>query len=367
MTSESSFKSNIENRIEKNVSLKDYSTIKIGGPAAFFFSAETGPDIKEAYAWAKSKNLPVFILGDGSNTLFSDVGFDGLVLHNQLKGVEWSENSEKVTAKVASGENWDLFVQACADKGLSGVEAMSGIPGQVGSTPIQNVGAYGQEVSMRIESVETMELESGQSKTFFQEECEFAYRTSRFKTADKAKYFVSAVNFEFVKNEEPKILYQELFHYVKQNMRYKTLTSIPNKLNAIRQAVLKIRSKKSMVVSPKDKNSHSLGSFFINPIVGAATLKGLKSKMSKEQKKSFRTHKVSGLYKLSAAWLIEQSGFSKGYTHKSARLSKNHCLAICNYGSASSTDVKALAETIHETVKERWGVELHPEPGFVGP
>lgn len=347
------------------IALSDFSTIQIGGPAKSFLSIEKSDNITSALDWAKQNNLPTFILGGGSNTLFSDAGFAGLILHNNLKGIEWTDTGKTMQALVASGESWDEFVEACIEKGLSGVEAMSGIPGQVGSTPIQNVGAYGQEVRSSIAYVEALNLKTGETETFQNKDCGFAYRSSRFKTKDKGRYFITAVCFELPKSEEPKILYQELFHYVKQNLRYKNLGSIPERLTAIRTAVLSIRTKKSMVIRKKDKNSQSLGSFFINPVMETTELEALLSKLSPEQKQSFRTHKSAGKYKLSAAWLIEQAGFQKGHKHKSVKLSDNHCLAICNPGNATSEDVKDLALCIQTKVKELWSVDLYPEPGFV--
>jgi UDP-N-acetylmuramate dehydrogenase len=162
-------------------------------------------------------------------------------------------------------------------------------------------------------------------------------------------------------------LYQELFHYVKQNLRYKEIKTIPGQLAAIRKAVLAIRATKSMVVSAGDLNSHSLGSFFVNPIVDKDQLQAVHDTLTAEQKETFRAHKAAGRYKLSAAWLIERSGFSKGFKHKSAMLSKNHCLALCNPGKASSNDVKELSGMIQAAVKDKWGIELEPEPGFVAP
>jgi UDP-N-acetylmuramate dehydrogenase len=228
---------NFDSRIQTGVSLHAYSTIRIGGKAANFLSVRSSEEVNEALSWVNENKVPLFILGSGSNTLFSDLGFSGLVLHNELKGIEWKETEGQVAARVASGENWDDFVLACIGKGLTGFEAMSGIPGQVGSTPIQNVGAYGQEVCAHIESVEVIECESGDRITIPKEDCRFGYRTSRFKSDDRGKYFVTAVNFLLPKDKQPKILYQELFHYVKQNLRYKNLQTIPEKLTAIQKKV----------------------------------------------------------------------------------------------------------------------------------
>jgi len=347
----------------ENYALAPLTTLKVGGAARFFIRAENENEIAEAVDFARKRDLPVFVLGGGSNILISDKGFDGLVLKIANRGIEVfrEENNVRVTAQ--AGEDWDEFVRFCVEENLAGVECLSGIPGSVGGTPVQNVGAYGQEVSETIVSVRVLERASGKFFDLTNADCHFAYRTSIFNTIERDRFIVLAVSFVLRPNGEPAIRYKDLQQFFALEK--------PN-LKETRDAVLQIRRAKSMVIAADDPNSQSAGSFFKNPIV--------------ETEKFVRISEIAGrlkfvedgflpphfytpedLVKIPAAWLIEKAGFRKGYTKNNrAGISSNHTLAIVNRGAANAADILDLAKEIQFRVREIFGVELKPEPVFVG-
>lgn len=341
--------------IEKNVGLSEFTTFKIGGRARYFVEAGNEKDILGAIEFAGENALEIFILGGGSNILISDEGFDGLVLKISVKGVVLSdENSEAVFVTAGAGEDWDELAAFCARENLQGFECLSGIPGLVGGTPVQNVGAYGQEISETIVSVKVLERASGKIFEMTNCDCCFAYRTSVFNTTEKNRFIVLAVTFALKSSGEPKIIYKDLREYFGEKK--------PT-LRETREAVLEIRRAKSMVIDLRDPNSKSAGSFFKNPVVKRERFAEICGKFGG----AIPCYSVDeNAVKIPAAWLIERSGFHKGYRKGNAGISTKHTLAIVNLGNASANDVIALKNEIQRKVQEHFGILLKPEPVFVG-
>jgi len=341
-------------KIEENVPLAPLTTLKIGGAARFFVRAETEKQVIEAFNFAREHGFELFILGGGSNILVSDEGFDGLVLQIAIRGITVKENF--VTA--AAGEDWDDFVGFCVERNLAGIECLSGIPGLVGGTPVQNVGAYGQEVSETIQSVRVFDRKSREILELTNTDCKFSYRTSIFNSTDKNRFIVLAVTFELRPDGEPKIVYKDLREFFGERR--------PD-LAETREAVRGIRAEKAMLVRQGGADADSAGSFFKNPIVENERFRQIT-----EIAKSFGIESVPSFkadesaVKIPAAWLIEQSGFHKGYTRERAGLSTRHTLALTNRGGATAREILALKNEIQARVKEKFGVELVPEPVFVG-
>lgn len=345
--------------IEKNVSLSELTTLKIGGEARFFAAATDENQIVEALDFADKSNLKTFILGGGSNVLISDEGFGGLVLQIALKGIStFAENGKTVNLSVGAGEDWDSFCEFCVGKNLQGVECLSGIPGLIGGTPVQNVGAYGQEVSGTIITVRCFDRKSAEFVELTNAECGFAYRTSIFNTSEKNRYIVTAVTFALRPGGEPNIVYKDLREFFGD----KTPT-----LPETRQAVLRIRAAKSMVINAADPNSKSAGSFFKNPIVTREKYTEIENRAKLSGIESVPFFKADAEnVKIPAAWLIENSGFDKGHRRGTVGLSTKHTLAIVNFGGAAAKDILELKSEIQAKVKKIFGVELLPEPIFVG-
>ena len=339
--------------LQRNVPLAPFTTLGIGGPAKFFVRAESVDEIREVMSWATSQHEPLFILGGGSNVLIADEGFDGVVLQIDLKGMTVrDEDAEAVTVYVAAGERWDDFVAFAVDRGWAGIECLSGIPGLTGATPIQNVGAYGQEVSETIISVEVIERATGRVVTLTNGECGFGYRQSAFKNAAKDRYVVAGVTFRLKPCGAATIRYPELQKYLDEHG-----VDLRDLLR-VREAVIAIRKRKGMVLDPSDPDTRSDGSFFMNPIVTPVQFAEIRTDNI--------PHFPSGdRIKLSAAWLIEQAGFHKGFVHGNVGLSSKHTLAVINRGGGTARDVLELVEMIQKGVRESFGVEIQPEPNFI--
>ncbi|MCB0720778.1 MAG: UDP-N-acetylmuramate dehydrogenase [Ignavibacteriae bacterium] len=346
--------------IEENLSLSSLTTIKLGGKARYFVSCKNEEDIIAALKYAKENSLDVFVISGGSNVVFPDSGYSGLILKVDNKGIDFQD--EIVVCK--AGEDWDNFVAQCVDKGLGYIECLSGIPGSVGSTPIQNVGAYGQEVKDSIVSLKAIDRETYEIIEFSNAECEFGYRSSRFKSADKDKYIITEVTFRLKKNCIPHIRYAELNRYLNHFLDMETLLPGREKLTIVRNAVLEIRRKKSMLIDPKDPNSVSCGSFFTNPILDEEEFRHFK-KICKRMHIKFPMFDDPKGTKLSAAWLIENAGLEKGYQRRGVGISEKHTLALVNYGEGTTEALLSLANWIKEKVKRKFSVELEIEPVIV--
>lgn len=339
-------------QIQENIPLAPFTTLKIGGPARYFIHAETESDIVDALQFASDRNLEVFILGGGSNILVADEGFNGLVIRITLKGIAYDPFEDTTLVTAAAGEEWDLLVKSCVNSALSGLECMSGIPGSVGGTPVQNVGAYGQEVAETIETVRCLDRLTGQIIGLSNAQSGFSYRTSIFNSSERGRYIVLSVAYRLMKGGAPKITYKDLVD---------RFDAQEPTLHEVRKAVLEIRRAKSMVIEPGDPNSRSAGSFFKNPIVTSSQLSDLREGYPEVPSFAFGDD-----HKVPAAWLIEHAGFVKGYKLGNAGISTKHTLAIINKGEATAADVVALKDVIQLKVLEQFGVALQPEPIFVG-
>lgn len=352
--------------LRSDVSLAPLSTIGIGGPAKYYAEAHNAADVRECLTWAASQQMPVLVLGGGSNLLCADAGYDGLVLRVVLKGIEETEgeNGARVL-RAGAGENWDEFVSDTVQRDLQGVECLSGIPGTVGASPIQNIGAYGQEVKDTIATVEAVDRETGEVRIFTNTECEFGYRMSRFKVGDKDRYVVTAVSFKLMCGGRPALRYGDLTrHFAALDVEEPTL-------GQVRQAVLQIRSQKAMVLDPEEPNSRSCGSFFTNPIIPRDVYEKVRDVAAREGllaegEKMPVFDAGEGYKKLSAAWLMERAGLRKGLRMGNVGLSEKHVLAVVNCGNGTAAEVLELVRHVQATVSKRFGVHLEPEPVFVG-
>jgi UDP-N-acetylmuramate dehydrogenase len=345
-------------RLQRNVPLAPLTTLGIGGPARVFIRAESVDEIREVIARADAQGRALFILGGGSNVLISDEGFDGVVLQIHLRGMTvLHQDADVATVYVAAGEPWDDFVAFAVIRGWAGVECLSGIPGLTGATPIQNVGAYGQDVSETIVRVEAIERDSGRVVTLTNAECGFGYRQSVFKNAAKDRYVVAGVTFRLRPGGAASIQYPELRKYMDEQ------GIDVHDLQSVREAVIAIRKRKGMVLDPSDPDTRSDGSFFMNPVVTPAGFEELLLRVTTRDVPHFP---AGDQIKLSAAWLIEQAGFRKGFQHGNIGLSSKHTLAVINRGGGTAREVMELVAMIQERVRRTFGVEIQPEPIFVG-
>jgi UDP-N-acetylmuramate dehydrogenase len=341
---------------QQQVSLAPFTTFEIGGPARWFAEATTEADIEAAVDFANARKLRLFVLGGGSNVLVSDAGFDGLVLHIALRGVDRSSDS----LSSAAGEDWDALVARSVDAGLAGMECLSGIPGTVGGTPVQNVGAYGQEVSRTIRTVRAFDRAARTWVDLGNADCGFAYRRSRFNQGpDRDRFIVSRVIYGLEQNVAASVTYVDLKHYFK-NQRVADPC-----LQQVRAAVLSLRLGKGMVITPDHPERRSAGSFFKNPVVPASELPRIAAAVNVPEPEVPRYPAGAGTVKLPAAWLLECAGFVKGYRQGAAAVSTRHTLALTNQGGATAADIISLRDTIQSRVRELFGISLEPEPVWV--
>jgi UDP-N-acetylmuramate dehydrogenase len=351
-------------QIEENKPLAPLTTFGVGGPARWYVHADTEAEILEAVAWAQQRNVSLFVLGGGSNLLVSDAGFRGLVLQASLKGIRTVDDGQDRIYEVAAGEDWDQFVQLAVDDCCAGIECLAGIPGTVGGTPVQNVGAYGQEVSSSIERVRAFDLQSHSVVEFTTDECGFAYRRSRFSSTDRGRYLVTRVDYRLTPGGAPTLRYPDLQRAIAANgegNRGPTLAEVA-------AAVRALRSSKGMLLVEGAPDSHSAGSFFKNPVVTAEQLDHIQQAAG-EIPPQFPAESGAAnipLTKVPAAWLIERSGFPKGYRLGAAGISTRHTLALVNLGGATAQEILALAAQITEAVEARFGIRLEREPVLVG-
>ena len=341
--------------------LAPHCTLRLGGPARYLVEATDEATVAEAVEWARDRRLPVRVLGGGSNLVIADEGVDGLVLKIALRGVSTLDlpgapGAIEVTA--AAGEPWDGLVRHVVERGWAGLECLSGIPGLVGATPIQNVGAYGQEVSDTLAAVRALDRESGRVVTLGPAECGFGYRDSLFKRGAPGRHVVLAVSYRLIPGGAPNVRYAD----IARDLETRGLAR-PS-LAEVRETVLKIRRSKSMVLDPSDPNARSCGSFFLNPIVDVDVLARIDARAAGLSRP--RWPQPDGHVKLSAAWLIERAGFTRGQSDGPVGLSTRHTLAIVCHDGARARDVAAFARRVRAGVEQRFGVRLQPEPIFWG-
>jgi len=348
-------------QLQENVPFAPLTTFRLGGPARFFVEAASVADVHQAVAFAQAKSLPLFVLGGGSNLVVSDAGWPGLVLRVAIPGIERrsAEEDGKVVFDVGAGESWDRFVSHAVVAHCAGVECLSGIPGSVGGTPVQNVGAYGQEVSLAISSVEVFDRKDGQVRELCREACGFSYRSSIFNTSERGRFIILRVAYALTPGGEAHLEYGDLKrHFEGRETR-------PN-LAETREAVRYIRARKGMLIIPGDPDCQSAGSFFKNPVLSEQQHEDLNQRAAA---KGFTVPSYPALEKsrkISAAWLVEKSGFARGYGFGHVGISSKHALAIVNRGGATAAEVLALKDQIQQRVEEIWAVRLEPEPVMVG-
>jgi UDP-N-acetylmuramate dehydrogenase len=348
----------------EQVNLAGYTTLRLGGPARRFVEATTDDELIGAVRKAEEAGEDVLVLGGGSNLVVADAGFPGTVVHVATRGVTVTPGGEpgQVLVRAQAGEEWEPFVARCVDEGLAGVECLSGIPGRLGATPIQNVGAYGQDVSETIVCVRAYDRERGEVVTLGREDCRFSYRNSAFKGSSRHVVLEVTFALELADLSTP-VRYAELA---------RTLGVEPGErvpLKDAREAVLALRAGKGMVLDASDPDTRSAGSFFTNPILDAGQVGELERRVAERLGPGVafpRYPEHDGYVKTSAAWLIDKAGFTKGHARGPVRISTKHTLALTNPGGASTEDLLALAREVRDGVRAAFGVTLVNEPVFVG-
>jgi UDP-N-acetylmuramate dehydrogenase len=368
--------------IEENKLLAPFTTFSIGGPARWFVQAASEEEIVEATAWAEERRAPLFVLGGGSNLLISDAGFDGLVLRVGLRGISLADAPEMLASakpasrteqriyRAAAGEEWDHCVQRAVEDGCAGIECLAGIPGTVGGTPVQNVGAYGQEVASAIERVRAYDLRERAFVEFPAVECGFSYRHSRFNSVDRGRYVVARVDYRLTPGGAPTLRYAEL---QKALAAAETEGREPS-LADVAAVVRRVRQSKGMLMVEGDPDCRSAGSFFKNPVVTEEQYQriaavhaalGLSGKAPPRFPAGPDGENL-GRVKVPAAWLIEQAGFSKGYAQGAAAVDQRQRVPRRDRGGAKAKEILALAEEITAAVEMRFQIRLEMEPVMVG-
>ena len=334
--------------------LSNFTTLKVGGPAQKIVHAHTEDELVEFVKAADKAGEQVLILGGGSNLLISDAGFAGTVIRVESKGnaLDYDACSGGMI-EVSAGEDWDKFVALTIEKGFADLESLSGIPGTIGGAPIQNIGAYGHEVSETIARVKAYDRTKGEITTFTNEQCRFSYRNSVFK-AEAGRYVILNVAFQLRKGEQSlPITYAELAKFLSVNIGDRA------PVVEVRKAVLQLRGRKGMLIDAGDVNSNSAGSFFVNPILN-------KEMADKLPADAPRWPQTDGRVKTSAAWLMEHAGVNKGEKLAGAQISNKHVLALTNSGDATAGDIVELAKRARAKVFEKFGVKLEAEVQLVG-
>ena len=354
--------------ILENVLLAPYTTLGVGGPARWFVDAKTEDEVVAALRFARAHGAPWFILGGGSNLLVSDDGFPGVVIRiaNDTLAIHALQNSGTAVVEADAGVEWDTVVRAAVEHNAAGIECLAGIPGSVGGTPVQNVGAYGQEVASTIFQVRAIDLDAEQPVRFSQQDCGFSYRRSIFNTTHQGRYAITHVQYHLKLDQPPHLAYRD----VKQYFAERAIAE-PT-LSETADAVRIIRARKGMLLAEDDPDSRSAGSFFKNPLVPAAVVPGLAAIAAchPDEVPQFPAGSAytpaDCMVKLSAAWLIELAGFRKGFTMGHAGLSSKHVLAIINRGGATASEILALRDAIVTAVHARTAIRLEQEPVMLG-
>lgn len=331
-----------------NISLKQYTTMKLGGEARYMATADSASDIVSLYRNARKENLPIFVLGGGSNVITHDEVFEGIVLLNKIKGFEIiSENDETTDVKIGAGEVWDEVVEKAIGLGLQGVEAMSGIPGTAGAAPVQNVGAYGQEIADTLISLEAYDSKTDTIVTISADECDFSYRNSIFRDKEKGRYCILNITLRLNKAEPKPPYYASLQRYIDEN----DIREV--NLSVIRVAVLNIRSEKL----PDPAELPSAGSFFKNALVEKWKLEELQKEYS-----DIPNYAMSdGRYKIPTGWLIDKAGL-RGYRSHGMRVYEKNALVLVNDSATGYDDLAAIREEIVQIVFDKFGIKIEQEP-----
>lgn len=344
--------------IQENVPLAPLTTLQVGGPARYFAEAASEDEVREAVEFASTKGFPLFVLGGGSNLLIADSGWPGLVLKIAIGGIAKREEHGNVIFDSGAGVKWDELVALAVADGCAGVECLSGIPGSVGGTPVQNVGAYGQEVSDTIESVHGFDLKERKTVVLSKQACGFRYRSSIFNSAERGRYILLRVTYGLKRGGAPSLKYADL----QKHFAGTGSASLPQ----VREAVLQIRQSKGMLIVLGDPDSRSAGSFFKNPVLSEGEFRDLAGRAESMGLNIPSYPALEAQHKVSAAWLVEHSGFIKGFALGTAGISRKHALALINLGSASAADIVRLKKKIQQGVENAWGITLETEPVSVG-
>jgi UDP-N-acetylmuramate dehydrogenase len=340
-------------QLEEQVPLAPLTTFGIGGPARWCAKIAEESSLADAVKFARDRSLPIFVLGGGSNLLVADEGFPGLVLHIALKGIDQAGD----VFHAAAGEEWDPFVSHAIALGYGGVECLAGIPGTVGGTPVQNVGAYGQEVSGVITAVRVFDLQHLTFSELPAAACGFTYRRSIFNSSHRGRFIVTRVSYRLRRNAFPAISYPDLKRHFENRTE-------PPSLAEAAEAVRAIRLSKGMLLAEGDPDCRSAGSFFKNPVVPEALYDEIAAKAPVAVPRFVASR---GQVKIPAAWLVERAGFPKGYSLGAAAISSRHSLAIINRGGATAKEIVALRDQIVAAVDARFRIRLEQEPVWVGP
>jgi UDP-N-acetylmuramate dehydrogenase len=345
------------------VSLAPYTTLQIGGPARFFCEATSEAEVEEAVSFALDRGLPLFVLGGGSNLLVSDAGFDGLVMR---VGVPVAERERRegnnVLLEAGAGESWDAVVLYAVDRGYAGIECLAGIPGDVGGTPVQNVGAYGQEVAETIAQVRAYDLASRKFVDLDHAACRFGYRRSLFNSEARGRYVVTAVTYKLRPDGEPALRYADVTRYFAPQIEAGEKPTLRQVYDGVRS----IREQKGMLVGQGGADGRSAGSFFKNPVVSSASISQVALGAGCSDDEVPRYPAGDGMVKLPAAWLVERAGFHKGFTMGRVAISSRHTLALVNLGGATAAELIALRDAVVEGVENKFGVHLEQEPVQLG-
>jgi UDP-N-acetylmuramate dehydrogenase len=352
--------------VQEGVLLAPRTTLGVGGPAAYYLEARDETQVLEALAWARSQGVEVSVLGGGSNVLVADRGVDGLVLRVAVGGINHAIEDDRVTLSAGAGESWDALVAFAVERGWAGLECLSGIPGDVGAAPIQNIGAYGQEAGEVITFVYGIDRRSGATVGIDRVGCRFGYRDSIFKRRSRGRFVIVGVTFSLQRGGAAAVRYAELERFLRESGAGSRPT-----LSETRQAVLELRRRKSMLLEPGDENARSAGSFFMNPTLdeeawGRARARIEAASVLQPGEAIPQFAAPFGRVKLPAAWLIERAGFPKGTGEASVGLSAKHALAIVNRGGATAVDILRFARRVRDAVLARFDVRLIPEPVLLG-
>jgi UDP-N-acetylmuramate dehydrogenase len=356
--------------IQEKVPLAPLTTLQVGGEARYFAEITREDELQEAVKFGKGRDLPLFVLGGGSNVVVADSGWPGLVIKIAIGGITPKTDdaaSNAVLFSVGAGVEWDDFVAQTVVQNCAGVECLSGIPGSVGGTPVQNVGAYGQEVSDTIESVRALDLREDRVVVLPKPACGFRYRSSIFNSTARGRYIILRVNYRLKRGGVPNLKYADLQKYFAgRGAEASSSKERTPSLAEVREAVRKIRRSKGMLIVAGDEDCRSAGSFFKNPVLNEQQFKELAVRAASRGLEIPSYPALDAQHKISAAWLVENSGFSKGYVAGPAGISQKHALALVNRGAAKASDIMYLKDEIQGAVQTEWGILLEPEPVFVG-
>ena len=345
--------------IRENYPLSGLTTFGVGGPARYFALAESEDDIVQSLEFAKERGIPFLALGGGSNVLISDKGFPGIVILNRIKGFSSSVEDGSVIVRSGAGEDWQDFADRCVGSGWQGVECLAGIPGTVGASPVQNIGAYGQDISQVVSGVRAVDAATGKAVLFSNEECGFGYRRSIFNSDSAGRYIITSVTFKLNQGGMAPVHYSELEKYLSG------ATAVTPA--QVRDAVIAIRDSKGLLVREGHESLKSGGSFFKNPVVSPDKFKEVEERIEKAGGCVNWAWPVdSGDMKLSAACLIQCAGFVRGYRKGNAGISPKHCLIVVNYGCATAGEILDFACEVRLKVREDFGIILRPEIRLIG-